>query len=71
MILDAEDWLENLQESANDWGQGIVNVLEDLLWAFKRREAAAHLFHLAVNLGVYPQNLYRYITHFFILNPKP
>lgn len=59
VILDAEDWLENLQESANDWGQGMVNVLEDLLWAFKRREAAAHLFHLAVNLGVYPQNLYR------------
>lgn len=71
MILDAEDWLENLQESANDWGQGMVNVLEDLLWAFKRREAASHLFHLAVHLGVYPQNLYRYVTQFFILNPKP
>ncbi|KAG0620267.1 hypothetical protein M758_4G203000 [Ceratodon purpureus] len=55
-MLEVEIWLRNLQGTAADAGQGMVNVLLDILWAFKLRSTASHLYDLAVHLDVYPKN---------------
>ena len=59
---EVENWLRNLQATAADAGQGMVNVLVDILWAFKLRATAGHIYDLAVHLDIYPRNFAKYVT---------
>jgi hypothetical protein len=61
-MQEVENWLRNLQATAADAGQGMVNVLVDMLWAFKLRATAGHLYDLAAHLDMYPRNFAKYVT---------
>lgn len=61
-LAEVEDWFRNLHATAADAGQGMVNVLVDILWAFKLRALAGHIYSLAVCLDMYPRNFARYVT---------
>lgn len=61
-ISEVEIWLRDLQATAADAGQGMVNVLVDILWAFKLRATVGHIYDLAVHLDMYPRNFVKYVT---------
>jgi len=60
-MAEVEDWFRYLQATAADAGQGMVNVLVDILWAFKLRALAGQIYNLAVRLDMYPRNFARYV----------
>lgn len=72
VMLEVESWLTHLQASTDDGGQGLVNVLEDLLWAFQQRGTADRLFKLAVRVGVYQDSYSRYLCFYQdLFGPEP
>jgi len=67
-MSEVEDWFRYLQASSADAGQGMVNVLVDILWAFKLRATAGHIYNLAVRLDMYPRNFARYVNISLLLS---
>lgn len=59
-MAEVEEWFRYLQATAADAGQGMVNVLVDILWAFKLRATAGRIYDLAIRLDIYPRNFARY-----------
>lgn len=59
-MAEVEEWFRYLQATAADAGQGMVNVLVDILWAFKLRATAGRIYDLAIRLDIYPRNFSRY-----------
>jgi hypothetical protein len=60
VLLDLECLLDNLLDERPGAASGVVNVLQDLLWAFHKRGTAAHVFNLALKKNTYESGFTRY-----------
>lgn len=59
LISEVDVLLEEMKILEDEVGFGLVNVIEDLLWAFERRATAAWIFQMAVQKKIYPQDVFR------------
>ncbi|XP_002967971.2 pentatricopeptide repeat-containing protein At3g18110, chloroplastic [Selaginella moellendorffii] len=59
VVQDMQDIFDQLQESGPEACQGVVNVLMDLLWAFRQCATAALVFAVAIESNIYTQVLAR------------
>ncbi|CAM6121102.1 unnamed protein product [Calypogeia fissa] len=59
VLLELECLLDALVDERPGAASGVLNVLQDLLWAFHKRVTAAHVFTLAMKKNIYERDFTR------------
>ncbi|KAL6956680.1 hypothetical protein U1Q18_004847 [Sarracenia purpurea var. burkii] len=59
LVLDVDQYLEELEPIEDNAAFNFVNALEDLLWAFELRATASWVFQLAIKRSIYRHNVFR------------
>ncbi|KAL2612821.1 hypothetical protein R1flu_024513 [Riccia fluitans] len=59
LLAEVDDLTTALQACSTGSGSGLLNVLQDLLWAFEKRASAAYVFKSAVDKNLYGRQFFR------------
>ncbi|XP_019168067.1 PREDICTED: pentatricopeptide repeat-containing protein At3g18110, chloroplastic isoform X1 [Ipomoea nil] len=59
LVLETDQYLEQIASTEDDAAFNFVNALEDLLWAFEQRATASWIFQLAIKKSIYRHDVFR------------
>ncbi|XP_052204711.1 pentatricopeptide repeat-containing protein At3g18110, chloroplastic [Diospyros lotus] len=59
LIMEVDQYLEQLEPMESNAALNFVNALEDLLWAFELRATASWVFQLAIKRSIYRHDVFR------------
>ncbi|KAL3680255.1 hypothetical protein R1sor_023211 [Riccia sorocarpa] len=59
LLEEVDNLTTALKSSSTGSGSGLLNVLQDLLWAFEKRASAAYVFKSAVDKNLYGRQFFR------------